>query len=304
MNSWNAWIHAARLRTLPLALACVLMGGILGYADGYVDNIAFLLAILTTVLLQVLSNFANDYGDFSSGVDLEGRVGPVRAMQGGHISAGQMKRALILTSALTFLCGMGLLFVADIPMAGLVTLLIIGVLAIVAAITYTVGKRPYGYIGLGDLSVFIFFGLVGVLGSHYVIHGAFYFRNLLLAATCGFFSVGVLNLNNIRDLEADKRHHKNTLPVWLGKKKAIQYHGLLLTAGWITALLYYFIYFKNGLQFLFVLTLPLFLYNVRTLVKSDGSTIDPLLKQLALSTLLFVLLNGVGWLLVLKLNSY
>lgn len=295
MSTWNAWVHAARLRTLPLALSCVLMGGFLAYADGRVDGIAFMLAIVTTVLLQVLSNFANDYGDYASGVDLSGRVGPVRALQGGHLTMSQMKSALFTTSLLAFISGLSLLLVADIPTGGLITLLMVGLLAIIAAITYTIGKRPYGYIGLGDLSVFIFFGMAGVLGSHYVINGTFDAQNILLAASCGFFSVGVLNLNNIRDLEADKVHHKNTLPVWLGRKKAVIYHIVLLTSGWMTALGYHFLNYTSWHQFIFVLALPFFVFNVQRLISQKQDSIDPLLKQLALSTLLFVLLHGLGW---------
>ncbi len=297
MSSWNAWVHAARLRTLPLALACVLMGGVLAYADGHVDTAVFILAILTTVSLQILSNFANDYGDYTSGVDLKGRVGPVRAMQGGHISGHQMKSALFITSVLSFVCGLSLLIVADIPWKGFLTLLLIGILAIVAAITYTVGKRPYGYSGLGDLSVFIFFGLVGVLGSHYLIHGHFYPHNILLAATCGFFSVGVLNLNNIRDLAADKIHYKNTIPVSLGKKNAKKYHVLLLALGWMFALSSIFLRYEHWTQWLILLTLPLFIWNIYQLWSRDGEAIDPLLKQLALSTLCFVMVSGLGWIL-------
>lgn len=295
MNSWNAWLHAARLRTLPLALSSVLMGGVLAYADGYVDIYALFLAVLTTLLLQILSNFANDYGDFSSGVDLEGRVGPERAMQGGHISPSQMKRAMTVTSGLAFASGIGLLLIAEIPREGLLILLGLGILAIVAAITYTVGKRPYGYVGLGDLSVFVFFGLVGVLGSHYAIHGQFYSRNILLAATCGLFAVGVLNLNNIRDMTADKFHQKNTIPVALGHEKAKIYHTLLIGIGWVLAILYIVFHFHYWTQWLILLSLPLFVHNLRSLWTREEVTIDPLLKQLAISTLIFVLLSGIGW---------
>lgn len=297
MSSWNAWIHAARLRTLPLALSCVLMGGILAYADGGINNAAFILAILTTVILQILSNFANDYGDFSSGVDLHGRVGPERAMQGGHINMIQMRRALIITSALALISGIALLVVADIPRTGLWVLLSIGIMAILAAITYTVGKRPYGYLGLGDISVFIFFGLVGVLGSQYVIHGEFYWRNILMAAACGFFSVGVLNLNNIRDLDADKLHKKNTIPVSLGNGNARIYHSFLIVSGWIMAFIFVFVHYHHWSQFLMVLSAPLFIYNTTQLNRRKGKDVDPLLKQLALSTLLFVILNGIGWII-------
>lgn len=295
MSSFKSWIHAARLRTLPLALSSVLMGATLAYADGHVDGTALILAVITTLVLQILSNFANDYGDFSSGVDIEGRIGPERAMQGGHISPVQMKRAIAITSLIALISGIGLLLVADIPIKGLLILLGTGVLAIVAAITYTVGKRPYGYVGLGDLSVFLFFGLVGVLGSHYVIHGEFFARNILLASTLGMFSVGVLNLNNIRDLAADKLHRKNTIPVTLGPQKARIYHLVLLSSGWILAIIYILINNQHWTQWLIFLSFPLFVTNLVSLWNREERQIDPLLKQLAIATLLFVILNGLGW---------
>lgn len=294
MKLIKVWLHAARLRTLPLALACVLMGGFLAYGDGRFDMLVFVLAVLTTVILQVLSNFANDYGDYSSGVDLIGRVGPERAMQGGHINSRQMKIALIITSILALLSGVSLLGVADIPATGRFTLLVLGIISIGAAITYTIGKRPYGYIGLGDLSVFIFFGLVGVLGSHYVIYGDFLPRNILMAAPIGLFSIGVLNLNNIRDMEADKINQKNTIPVTLGQNRAKIYHALLLFSGWLLAITYTLLYYKHWTQFLFLLSLPLFIRNFVLLWNKEGKEIDPLLKQLALATFVFVLLAGAG----------
>ncbi len=297
MTTWKAWIHAARLRTLPLALAVVCMGGILAYADGYVNGAALILAILTTLLLQILSNFANDYGDFTSGVDIAGRVGPQRALQAGFIQPAQMRGALVVTSLLALLSGIVLLYVADLSQGDWIGFLVLGLLSIAAAITYTVGKRPYGYVGLGDVSVFIFFGLVGVLGTHYLIHGTFHPRNILLAATCGLFSVGVLNLNNIRDLEADKRHGKNTLPVFIGYDAARKYHVGLIGAGWLLAIIYTVINYHNWTQWIMLLTLPLFVRNVTALWKNPGQMIDPLLKQLAISTLMFVILTGIGWLL-------
>ena len=297
MSTRGAWIHAARLRTLPLALSVVLMGGILAYADGYANGLVFILAVLTTLILQILSNFANDYGDFTSGVDTLGRVGPERALQGGHISPLQMRRGLVITALLALGCGMALLWAAEISKRELLGFLVLGMLAIFAAITYTVGKRPYGYVGLGDLAVFIFFGLVGVLGSHYLIHGAFNPYNILLAGSCGLFSVGVLNLNNIRDLEADKVHRKNTIPVVMGRQNAKRYHGILIAGGWILAILYTVLNFEFWSQWLILLALPLFVRNVRALWARNDRDIDPLLKQLAIGTLLFVILEGVGWIL-------
>ncbi len=295
MRQSKAWIHAARLRTLPLALSSVLMGTILAFADGYVHWGTMVLAVITTLLLQILSNFANDYGDYTSGVDVLGRVGPKRAIQGGLINPEQMKKAIIVIAILALVSGLALLLTATITPTGTLVLLCIGLLAILAAITYTVGKRPYGYVGLGDLSVFLFFGLVGVLGSHYVIHGQFYPRNFLLASSCGLFSVGVLNLNNIRDLAADKQHRKNTLPVYFGEKKAKIYHTVLISLGWILALVYGSNFYETWFQWIFLLSLPLFGYNVSALWARQEGNIDPLLRQLAISTLLFVILHGIGW---------
>src|SRR5690625_948402 len=297
MQQLSGWIHAARLRTLPLALSSIMMGGFLAIINGSVNYLAFILAIIVTTLLQVLSNFANDYGDFTSGVDVKGRIGPSRALQSGRITQAQMKKGIILTSVLTFILGILLLLVSNLSTTGFFTSLIIGVLAIIAAITYTVGRRPYGYRGLGDSAVFIFFGIVGVLGSLWLIHGNVHPQDDWIAATSGLFSVGVLNVNNMRDLQADKVHGTNTIAVLPGLNTTRLYHIYLIGGGWTTALIYHILSADHWTQWVFVLTLPLLLIHLKSVFHNEGANLDPFLKQLALSTFLFVLLFGLGWLM-------
>lgn len=297
MSTLKSWLHAARPRTLALSLSCVSLGGILAFADESFDLTIFLLTILTTVLLQVLSNFANDYGDFTSGVDLQGRIGPQRAMQSGQITQSQMQKGIGITAVLSLLSGIYLLMESGLSQTAFFVLLGIGFLAIVAAITYTMGKNPYGYRGLGDLFVFIFFGLVGVLGTHYLIYDGFLWRNILPAISVGSLAVGVLNLNNMRDLDADKKSGKNTLPVYLGISRAKRYHYTLILVAWGSLLWYTYIHFVGYWQFLFVLMMPVFIKHTKAVQERSDRDLDPLLKQLSLSTLGLVLLFGLGWIM-------
>jgi 1,4-dihydroxy-2-naphthoate polyprenyltransferase len=291
----KAWIHAFRLRTLPLSLSCIGMGGFLAAATRQFDIYIFTLCCLTTIFLQVLSNLANDYGDTIHGADHAQRQGPQRAVQSGAISLDQMRRAMILFSALSFVSGMGLLWLAignDLKM--IVFFLGLGLLSILAAIGYTVGKKPYGYMGLGDISVLIFFGLVGVLGSFYLFTRQLSADAVLPALSCGLFSIAVLNVNNIRDMESDRLAGKYSIPVRVGKMKAVVYHWGLLAGGFACALGYTLIHYQSPWQYLFILTAPLFFRNGRAVQTRSGSDLDKFLKQLALSTLLFVLLFGIG----------
>lgn len=296
----NHWISAARPRTLPLALASIIMGGFLAAIKGQFSWQVGVLSVLTTILLQVLSNFANDYGDALNGKDTDLRQGPSRAVQKGVISPKQMRNAIILFSVLSLISGLLLLFVAlkGAPVSTFWSFLGLGVLCIIAAITYTTGKKPYGYAGLGDLSVFIFFGLVGVLGSFY-LHTLYWDGLLLLPAiSCGLFAVAVLNINNIRDIESDKATGKNSVPVRIGRARAIQYHWFILIVGMLCGLLYPLFTDGSVWRFLFLLSFPLFLRNglaVSSIVSPQE--LDPYLKQMALSTLLFVLLFGIGFLI-------
>lgn len=292
------WIEAARLRTLPLALSSILMGCFLAAAHQQFSWTIAVLAILTTICLQVLSNFANDYGDAVNGKDTEARQGPQRAVQSGAISATAMRNAVILFSVVSLLSGIGLLYEAlkDATWQSFLAFLGLGILAIIAAITYTAGKRPYGYEGLGDLSVLIFFGWVGVLGAYYLHTKSLDWSLLLPASSCGLFAVGVLNINNIRDIESDKQTGKQSIPVRIGREKAVIYHWGLLIVGMFCSIIYLFLHLGSVTQWLFILSFPLFIRNGLAVSRlTNPHELDPYLKQMALSTLFFVLLFGIGF---------
>lgn len=297
MNA-SVWIKAFRLRTLPLALSCIGMGGFLAAAQGAFQWDIFFLCILTTVFLQILSNLANDYGDSIHGADSADRKGPTRTVQSGKITAAAMRAAVIVFVFLCLLSGTALLVVAfGWNWNAILFFFGLGILCILAAIAYTVGKKPYGYAGLGDLSVLIFFGLVGVMGSYYLFTKIVTPLEILPALSCGLFSMAVLNINNIRDIESDKKAGKFSIPVRIGRQKAIIYHWVLLTTGIFSALLYTAVNFNSEWQFLFLLTIPLFLVNGKAISNKPAQELDPFLKQMALSTLAFVILFGLGLIL-------
>jgi 1,4-dihydroxy-2-naphthoate octaprenyltransferase len=215
----------------------------------------------------------------------------------GHITAARMLRAIILFSILALISGIALLTIAlkGAPANTFWVFLGIGVACIIAAITYTAGKRPYGYVGLGDLSVLIFFGWVGVLGSNFLHTHIWDWGILLPATSCGLFAVGVLNINNIRDIESDRATGKNSIPVRLGRDKAVIYHWSILLIGMFCVLVYTAEHFSGYTSFIFLLSFPLFIRNGLAISKlTKASDLDPYLKQMALSTLLFVILFGLG----------
>jgi len=294
----KAWISAFRLRTLPLSLSCIGMGGFLAAAAGKFNGTIFFLCCLTTIFLQVLSNLANDYGDSVNGADHAGRKGPQRAVQSGVITAGQMKSAVVIFVLLCLVSGISLLLISfGLNWNALLFFFVLGLLSIAAAIAYTVGKRPYGYAGLGDISVLLFFGLVGVLGSLYLFTKEVYRTDVLPALSCGLFSIAVLNINNVRDIESDRTAGKFSIPVRIGKANAAIYHWVLLIGGISASLIYVIIHYQSPLQFLFLLTTPLLIRIGLAVSKKPSSELDPYLKQMALSTLLFVILFGTGYLL-------
>lgn len=297
----NAWIKALRLRTLPLALASISMGGFLAAAHGSFKLDIFLLCVLTTVLLQVLSNLANDYGDYENGADLVGRIGPERAVQSGVISPEKMKSAIILFSILSLVSGIYLLYISTVfkSVNTFGFFLALGIVSIVASIKYTAGKNPYGYSGLGDIAVLIFFGWVGVCGSFFLQTGMLTVEVLLPATSCGLFATGVLNINNIRDIESDTKAGKRTIPSRLGKEKATYYHISLLSIGFLCAVFYCLLTYKSPWQWLFLVSVPLFILNIVKVKTLDSKDLDPYLKQMAISTLVFVFSFGTGMLIAL-----
>ncbi len=295
----KVWIQAFRLRTLPLAFSCILMGTFLAaYANRFCSDI-LLMALLTTLLLQILSNLANDYGDNQNGADNAERIGPKRAVQSGQIKPEVMKNAIIIFSILSLLSGLGLLYVAFGEFnTSYLLFVIIGLACIAAAIKYTAGQNPYGYAGLGDISVFLFFGLIGVAGVYFLYAKELSFSILLPAAASGVYAVAVLNLNNMRDIENDKASGKFTIPVRIGFHKALFYHRFLLLTGPILLSIFSYLNYNLPIQFIFLIISPLLIKQLNTLNRIKNlRDIDPLLKMQALTTLLMVLLFGLGLLL-------
>jgi 1,4-dihydroxy-2-naphthoate octaprenyltransferase len=293
MKKLRAWISAARLRTLPLSASGIITASAAALAANQFSVSIFILAILTTLGFQVLSNFANDYGDGVKGTDTAGRVGPARAMQSGLLTARELKIGMAITAIGTLVVASLLIFISFGKDNFLLSFLFfnLGIAAIVAAITYTVGKHAYGYRALGDVFVFLFFGLVGVVGCYFL-----YTQHLgdfiwLPAMTIGLLSAAVLNLNNMRDRIADAKVNKNTLAVVLGENVVKIYHAFLIVGAFLSALFYLLFTPMGGLQFLPLLAfLPLFI-NIRNVYTTTApALLDPELRKVALSTFLFSLL--------------
>lgn len=299
------WIQAARLRTLPLSVSGIIVGSM--YALAYpTDNVLtptevfnwriFGYAILTTLGLQILSNFANDYGDGIKGTDNEDRIGPKRAIQTGVISPQAMKRAIIITSVLTLISAMLLIYYAFryTNLSYSLFYLVLGILAIASAIRYTVGDTAYGYRGFGDFFVFVFFGLVSTLGVNFLYSKQLDFDLFLPAIGIGFLSVGVLNLNNMRDEASDRKSNKNTIVVKIGSAKAKQYHYFLIVSAMILVLVFAVIKNFTFDQYLFVLAyIPLTKHLITVYKNQEASALDPELKKLALGTFALSILLAI-----------
>ncbi|WP_260261274.1 1,4-dihydroxy-2-naphthoate polyprenyltransferase [Vibrio intestinalis] len=232
------WLDAARPKTLPLALVSILTGSVLAFSTHKFSASVAVLAFVTATLLQILSNLANDYGDAVKGTDNDKRLGPTRAIQSGSVSLKTMKQAIIVNVIFTAISGLTLVLHSLNSMESILAFLGLGVLAIAAAIAYTVGNKPYGYVGLGDISVFIFFGLLGVAGTYFLHTGIVDLSLVLPAVGCGLLAVAVLNINNMRDIENDEQCGKRTVAVRLGQKRAKHYHFVLL-AGAVVAFIVY-----------------------------------------------------------------
>ncbi|MCL9783533.1 1,4-dihydroxy-2-naphthoate polyprenyltransferase [Vibrio sp. S4M6] len=234
------WLEATRPKTLPLTLVSIVTGSALSFSSGHFSWIVTALAVLTATLLQILSNLANDYGDAVKGTDNEQRIGPKRAMQSGLIDKASMKRAIVINIVLAVIFGSALVLVSLESLQNILIFIALGLLAIVAAITYTMGNKPYGYFGLGDISVFIFFGLLGVIGSYFLQTGSFDYWLILPSVGCGLLAVSVLNVNNMRDIENDAACGKRTVVVRLGTQRAKRYHLLLLLGAFLAFSTYLF----------------------------------------------------------------
>jgi 1,4-dihydroxy-2-naphthoate octaprenyltransferase len=299
--SVSGWIQAARLRTLPLAVSGISLGAILAWSlDSFRWEI-YLWTLLTAILLQILSNFANDYGDFKKGVDEERGD---RGLGSGKLSLSAVKLSLFVLAGGTLASGLWLLNISF-EEWGMITLLfvVLGIVSIGAAVLYTVGKFAYGYFGLGDLMVFVFFGLVSVTGSFFLYLGQWapaLWESLWVAGGIGFLSTAVLNVNNIRDIEGDKQYGKNTIPVIIGREKALWYQLFLVLAPFLMSFMYLN---SRGIQSIFFyMAIPIYVLHwirLKNLNPEDRAGYNKLLKSMVLISVLFVLLFGS----VLMMNS-
>lgn len=294
-STFAIWFSTARPKTLPLALASIIIGSALAYWAGKFDLITTLLAFITTILLQVLSNFANDYGDHVKGSDTAERIGPLRAIQHGAITGEQLKMAVIVLSVLSFLSGAALSFYAYKGIEDLLVFLGLGVISIVAAITYTVGKKAYGYLGLGDLFVLIFFGFVAVIGVFYLQAHSLPAMIFIPAFGCGLLSVAVLNINNLRDINQDRKVGKNTLIVRIGSKNGRIYHAILLALAVVSYLIFAILNFEHWYNYFFLLAVPLLMKHGLFVYRHQNPIeLRPILGQMAGLALITNLLFSLG----------
>ena len=293
MPSFKVWLDAARPRTLPLSISGIIVGAALALKSDAFEWSIFLLALLATLGFQILSNYANDYGDGIKGTDNTDRVGPARAMQSGLLTAAHLKKAIIITSIITMIIVVILIYVAFGKDHFLLSLLflILGLASIISAIKYTVGKTAYGYRGMGDLFVFIFFGLIGVAGCYFLFNQELSFAQILPAITVGGLSAMVLHLNNMRDREADQKVGKNTMAVILGKKMAVRYHTILYILSLSSWGIYLFTSLHTPLEYMSLIAfIPMTLHLVKVYKTDSHPELDPELKKVALSTFLLALL--------------
>jgi len=291
------WLQAARLRTLPLSVSGIIIGSAIAGYNNQFDLQIFIAAIFTTIGLQVVSNFANDYGDGVKGTDNEDRIGPKRTLQSGVISAPSMKKGIIITALITFLIALFLIYTAFKNNNPSYTLffVVLGILAIVAAVKYTIGKSAYGYNGLGDVFVFIFFGLVSVIGSCFLYTKQLYFLIIFPAIGIGLLSVAVLNLNNMRDRESDKKAGKNTIVVKMGAKNAKIYHNLIITIAMVVMVVFTILNDSQISHWIYVVTFAPLIKHLRFVNNNtEPRKLDPELKKVALTTFFMTLLFSLG----------
>lgn len=296
MNKTKLLINSMRLRTLPLSLAGVSLGILLACEHHRVPWAVILFTLLTTVLLQILSNMSNELGDYLQGTDGEGREGPMYSLSEGLLTEHDFRVSIAVLVGLCCVSGAAMTWLSwgTLWKTAPLCVLALGACAIWAAMRYTLGKNPYGYRGLGDISVFIFFGLVPMLGGYYVsCHEVDSWLHVLPALGIGCFSVAVLNVNNIRDMKSDAGT-RVTLPLLMGEHRAKVYQTALIVFGWVMMLVFVILRFSSPWNLLFLLTLPLYIKHLSGVWKRHGHELDPMLPLLVISTFLFALLMGVG----------
>ena len=287
-----------RLRTLPLSCAGVLLGILLAVADWKVDLLTAILIVLTTVCLQILSNLSNELGDVLRGTDTAERQGPQYGLNSGMMSIAEMKRLIGLFVGLCVVFGSAMTWRAFGTLLDLtpIMVLLLGAAAIAGAMKYTLGSNPYGYRAKGDIYVFIFFGLVSVLGAYFVCTRGMglHWKLLLPAAGVGCFSVGVLNVNNIRDMKTDAAN-RVTVAIKLGVHKARIYQTLLIGLGWACMAAYCLLCWPSWWHWMWVITLPLYIKHLRGIWTREDRALDSMLPLLVMSTFALCLLYGLGY---------
>jgi len=300
MRKLKPWLSAMRLRTLPLSVSGIILGTCFAYYNGHFSPWVLVLAILTTISLQILSNLANDFGDSENGADNDERVGPLRAVQSGEITPDEMLDAIKFNIIVVIILTLSLIWAAFGPTNFLFLLLFIflGGMSVYAALNYTMGDSPYGYRALGDVFVFIFFGLISTIGSYLLYMHTIDHVVVLPAIALGLLSVGVLNLNNMRDLDADANVGKITLAVKLGIERAKKYHFVLIVGAMIITVIFSILYYVEPYNFMYLLAfIPLIFHLKKIKTANAPDDFDSQLKVLALSTFLFSLLLGIGYVL-------
>ena len=290
------WIQAARLRTLPLSISGIILGTFIAISKNSFSWVLFILAFLTTLFLQVLSNYANDYGDGIKGTDAQ-RTGEMRAVASGKVTAEKMKTAMIITAILSLISALALLVLAYLPsyLNLFIIYLVLGLFCIWAAIQYTVGKNAYGYKGFGDLFVYIFFGLIAVIGTTMLYTKTFEWDLLLPGSAIGLLSMAVLNLNNMRDLPQDAEKGKLTIPVKIGYPLAKKYHSILLFLPFILITFYFILKGSNLYNYFYLILLAVAQrLNITVTTNIVNAELDSELKKTALLTFFFAILVGIG----------
>lgn len=297
MSKFKTWVGAARLRTLPLSVSGIIVGTTIASINGHFDPYIFFLALLTTVGFQITSNFANDYGDGVKGTDNKDRVGPTRALQSGLLGRAELKKGIWISIVVNLLLVICLLYKAFLPVYPLYALLftVLGLLSIWAAIRYTVGEQAYGYKGLGDLFVFLFFGLLSVLGSMFLYTKTLIFMAVFPAMGIGLLSTAVLNLNNLRDSNSDRNSGKNTLIVKIGYAKGRIYHYTLVALAFLCMLAFNLQYRSWAAYINLLAFIPIGFHLISVAKAESPAKLDPELKKLALSTFLLALLFYFGY---------
>ena len=296
MTKSQAWIKALRLRTLPLSLSGIIIGSAIAKYNGFWDWNIFLLSLLTTVLFQIVSNLANDLGDSIKGTDNKDRVGPMRSVQSGLISKNEMRNAVVITSIVSLLSAGTLIYLGttNLPISILWFYCGLAVACIFAAITYTIGKKAYGYYGLGDIMVYLFFGFVSILGVYRLYAKSMDWIIMLPACYIGLLSTAVCNLNNMRDRTNDAKSGKNTLVVKIGADWAKLYHTLLVLGGIICHLMF-LVTINHPIAFIGLLPGIILMLHLQKVMKTKNpKDFDPELKKVALSTFGIAVLTAIG----------